>query len=152
MADKQDLSNVDIDALMEGTIDDIADLPEFKAFPAGTHLAAFNWEYKTINKHPTWIMKLKAIETKELPADSKDQPCVAGDETGVNFMMDNEVGQGKWKEIMKVLAAKFGAKKNRELIEESQGCEALFVTKVRTKKDGDTIVATYTDIVEMAIV
>lgn len=148
----KEINASDIDALLDGTIDDIADLPEFKAFPAGVHRASFQWEYKDINKHPTYIMKLKAIETVELPADSKDQPLVSGAETSVNFMLDNEVGQGKWKEVMKVLAAKFGEKKNRELIAESNGSEAVFVTKVRTKKDGDTVVASYTDIVEMSFV
>lgn len=149
MSDKKE-SQVDIDALLEGTLDDIADLPEFKAFPAGTHKCDFRWEYKKINEHPTYIMKLKAVETIEMPADSKDQPLVAGAETSVNFMLDNDVGQGKWKEVMTVIAEKFGAKKNKELIAESDGCQAVFVTKQRVKKENGEVVATYTDIVEMA--
>lgn len=141
-------ANFDINAILEGTLEDLADLPEFKPFPAGTHRVTIKWEQKVVNKHPGFELKMKAIETMEL-ANASDAPLEAGTETGVLFLLDNEIGQGNFKKMLSSLAAHYGAKANRLLIEESQNAEVLVITKTRTNKDKTQ---TYTDIVEMQVV
>ena len=136
-----------IDSLLDGTLDDMADLPEFKPFPAGTHRVIFSLEYKIVNKHPSYEAKLKAEETIEL-ADSKDTPLTKGAETSVLYMLDNEIGQGQFKKILTSMAAKFGAMSNRDLINEAKNLEVLVVTKCRANKDKTQV---YTDIVELQV-
>ena len=36
--------NLDIDNLLDGTLDDLADAPEFKPFPLGAHKIVMKWE------------------------------------------------------------------------------------------------------------
>lgn len=138
-----------LDSLLDGTLDDLADLPEFRPFPPGTHRVNIKFEQKVVNKHPGFEMKMKAIETVELPAGSSEEPLAAGAETSVLFLLDNEIGQGQFKKIMVSLAAHYGAKSNRELIADGQGAECLVITKQRQNKDKTQ---TYTDIVELQVV
>lgn len=141
-------TQIDINSILDGTLDDLADLPEFKPFPAGTHRVSIRWEQKVINKHPGFELKMKAIETMEL-ANASDAPLEAGTETGVLFLLDNEIGQGNFKKMLSSLASHYGAKPNRALIEESQNAEVLVITKQRQNKDKTQ---TYTDVVEMQVV
>ena len=136
-----------IDSLLDGTLDDLADMPEFKPFPAGTHRVIFNLEYKVVNKHPSYEAKLKAEETMEL-ATASDTPLAKGAETSVLYMLDNEIGQGQFKKILTSMAAKFGQMSNRELIAEAKNLEVLVVTKCRPNKDKTQM---YTDIVELQV-
>ena len=137
--------NFNIDSLLDGTLDDLADLPEFKPYPAGTHKVVIKLEQKVVNKHPSFEFSMKAVETLEL-ANAGDTPLAAGAETSILFMLDNEIGQGSFKKLLSSAAAKFGAKSNRELIAEIQNTEALVVTKQRQNKDKTQ---TYTDLVEI---
>lgn len=140
---------MNIDSLLDGTLDDLADLPEFRPYPAGTHRVNIKFEQKVVNKHPGFEMKMKAIETIELPAGSSEEPLAAGAETSILFLLDNEIGQGQFKKVLMSLANHYGAKSNRELISDAQGAECLVVTKQRQNKDKTQ---TYTDIVELQVV
>ncbi len=137
-----------MDSLLDGTLDDLADAPEFKPFPAGTHKVLLSIVQKQIGTHPAFEAGMKAIETIELSNPAADQPLVAGSESSVAFMMDNEMGQGNFKKILKSLADHFGAKSNRELIADAQNLEVVVVTKVRMNKDKTQ---SYTDIVELMV-
>jgi hypothetical protein len=141
--------NFNIDSILDGTLDDLADLPEFRPYPAGTHRVNIKFEQKVVNKHPGFELKMKAVETVELPAGSTEEPLAAGAETAVLFLLDNEIGQGAFKKVLSSLANHYGAKSNRELIAEAQGAECLVVTKQRQNKDKNQ---TYTDIVELQVV
>lgn len=142
MAEEKLNEMVDLDSLLDGTLDDIADLPEFKPFPVGVHQIKIFWELKdkdnkplVINKHPTIKLKCVAVKTVELPAGSEDAPLNEGDETAILFMMDNEMGQGQFKNVLKELAAHFGTKTNRDTLEKSEGCECLAVFSQRPNKE-----------------
>lgn len=143
------MSEFNIDSLLDGTLDDLADAPEFKPFPAGTHKVVVTIVQKKIGTHPAFEVGMKAIETIELPAGSEEVPLVAGATTSVAYMMDNDLGQGNFKKILKSLADHFGAKSNRELISEAQNLEVLVVTKQRMNKDKTQ---SYTDIVELQVI
>ena len=142
------MSEFNIDSLLDGTLDDLADAPEFKPFPAGTHKVTITIAQKKIGTHPAFELSMKAVETIEL-ANSEDTPLAAGATTSEAFMMDNEIGQGNFKKILKSLADHFGAKSNRGLIEEAQNLEVLVVTKVRQNKEKTQ---SYTSTVELQVI
>lgn len=144
--------NFDVDAMLDGTLDDLSDLPEFKPYPAGTHAVVLTIVDKTapknrVNNHPGFEVKMKAVETLEL-ASSDDQPLAAGAETSVLYLLDNPIGQGSFKKLLASAAEHFGAKTNRELIADLQGATVAVVTRQRQNKDKTQ---TYTDIVEMKV-
>jgi len=131
--------NTDIDSLLDGTLDDLADMPSFKPFVPGTHRAIMTMEVKKIGDNTGVEVSFKHLETVE-QADVNAEPTNPGDETSVLMFLKHpseqaaELGQGQFKEIMKSAAEKFGAKTNRELMAESNGCEVMIVTGVREDK------------------
>lgn len=133
--------NLNIDSLLDGTLDDLADMPEFKPFPVGTHKVTLKMEVKKINDDHAVEVGLTAIETIEQPAGATEPPLQPGDSTNVLYFLTNknpkvaELGQGQFKELMKALAEHFGAKPNRELIADANGAEVLVVTGRRMNKD-----------------
>lgn len=138
-------NEINMDSLLDGTLDDLADMPEFKPYPAGTHDAVMTIEQKMINNRPSFIVHLKAVETVELANPQEDTPLEKDASTDVSYMMDNEMGQGGFKELLKAAAEKFGSKNNRDLIADMQNATVRITTKVRANKDKSQF---YTSIVE----
>lgn len=145
------MSNIDqnqsLDSLLDSSIDDLADLPEFQVFPNGVHRVIIKWESKEVNKHPCLELGMTAIETVEL-ANAADTPLTAGTESSVLFMLDNEFGQGKMKTVMGTLAAACGTKSIKETMEASNGMEVSVVCKVRQNKDKSQ---SYTDVTKIIV-
>ena len=137
-----------LDSILDSTLDDLADLPEFAVFPPGAHQVTISFEQKEVNKHPSIELKLKLKETLEM-ADPSVPPPVAGTESSVLFMMDNEFGQGKFKEIIKPIAAHLGTSSIRQAIDGAAGMEVVVVTKVRQNKEKTQ---SYLDIVSLTVV
>lgn len=136
-----------IDSLLDISLDSIADLPEFKVFPAGAHRCTVSFEKKQIGTHPAVEMKLTALETVEL-SDPNETPLVAGTESSVAFMLDNEFGQGNMKKVMTPLAQHFGISNVGQLMEAAKGCECLVVTKTRQNKEKTAV---YLDVVSLQV-
>lgn len=141
------MSNVNLDSLLDLSLDDLADLPEFKVFPAGAHRCTMELQSKDINGHPSVELKLRLVETVEL-ANPTDEPAAAGTESSVAFMLDNEIGQGKFKEILKPIAQHYGVGKFGEVQEACKGAEVLVVTKTRQNKEKTQ---TYLDVVSIQV-
>ncbi len=142
------MTDFNMDAMLDGVLDDLADAPEFKPFPAGTHKVTITIAQKKIGTHPAFEVSMKAIETIEL-SNPEDTPLAAGATTSCAYMMDIEIGQGNFKKILASLASHYGAKSNRELIADAQNAEVLVVTKVRMNKDKTQ---SYTDIIELQVI
>lgn len=136
-----------MDALLDGTLDDLADIPEFRQYPIGAHKVKINWNLAhtitgVFNKKDDESSGLKkfvqlkctAIETVEMPAGSTDAPLEAGAPMQQNFDLTNEWAQGAFKVIMTALAQHYGAKSNRELIKESEDAECVITIKHRKDK------------------
>ena len=140
--------SIDLDSILDSSIDDLADLPEFAVFPNGVHRVLINWESKEVNKHPCMELKMKAVETVELANPAEDSPLAAGTESSVLFMLDNEFGQGKFKSIIKSLASATGTSKISEAVEASNGMEIQVVCKVRQNKDKSQ---SYTDVTKVIV-
>ncbi len=137
----------DINNLLDSSLDDLADLPEFGTYPAGAHKVIIDWEQKEVNKHPSLELKFKLVETLEL-SNPNDEPLTPGAEGSVLFMLDNEFGQGKLKNFLKPLGQSLGVSKLSEIVEQSAGMEVTIVTKVRQNKDKTQ---SYTDISKVLI-
>ncbi len=132
--------SLDLDSILDSSIDDLADLPEFGVYPSGVHRVIINWEQKEVNKHPSMELKMKMVETVELAQPGSDNPVDAGVESSCLFMLDNEFGQGNFKSIIKVLAAATGTSKISEAVEASQGMEVQVVIATKPdKKDPTTM-------------
>jgi hypothetical protein len=151
------VNGTDIDSLLDSTLDDLCDVPEFKPFAAGAHVCTIKWDYsKKINDKPVIEISITHVSTEEL-ADPTATPPTPGDNTNVVFMLykkdgtKNEIGEGQWKEILKPLAAHFGTTTNRQTMDASQGAQCLVVTGIRTdKKDKDNL-KHYTSVNSLAV-
>ena len=142
-------NTANIDSILAVSLDDLPDLPEFKVYPAGAHRTLIKFEKKQIGEHPAIEAKFTMVETVELTDPAKDTPVEAGTESSVAFMLDNEFGLGKFKEIMKPFAAHFGHSNLSQLLEEAAGTEVLVSTKVRQNKEKTQ---SYLDIVSLQII
>lgn len=142
----------DMDALLDGTLDDLADMPEFKPFTPGIHKCKVTMKVKEIEKFPVIEVGLKVIETIEVSPGV--EPMLPGAETSCAFFMKHsnplvaEMGQGKVKILFTALASHFGQKSNRDLMADANGAEMLVVTGQRENKDKTK---KFTDIVEWSV-
>jgi hypothetical protein len=139
----------DLDSLLDGTLDDLADLPEFRPYVPGTHRVNFTIEPDQKEK-TVYFAKLSLLETME-QVNPDDKPLEVGCEAKIRYDLTNQYAQGNFKKLLTALAAHFGAKSNRELIAEaSSPIECLVVTKLveNKKKPGNF----YTDVVELQVI
>lgn len=147
------MSEFNVDALLDGTLDDLADLPEFKPFAPGSYIVVLNIKDKTavkdrINGHPGFEFTLKVQEVLELN-DKDATPPAVGDSTSILYLLDNAIGQGNFKNLMKAVSEHFGPKSNRELLADLQGATVMVITKQRVSKDKTRV---FDDIVELKVV
>lgn len=149
----QETNQDDIMSLLDSSISDLADAPEFKPFPQGAHRCKFDYTVRQVGeaKIPMFSVTLKIIETLELNNPETDTVPVVGSETEVSYNMANEYGQGE----LKALAAKFCAHQGldpavaslNEAFSAYKGGELVFITKVRVNKKDKTQM--YTNIVDV---
>jgi len=137
-----------LNSLLDANLDDLADLPEFGTYPAGEHKVTIKFEEKTVNNHPCIELQMVAIETEELANPNEDAPLTPGAQGSVLYMLDNEFGQGKLKQVIKPLAVSMGVSSLRQVVEGAAGMEVTVVTKVRQNKDKTQ---SYTDVSKIII-
>ena len=140
----------DIDNLLDSTLDDLEDLPEFKAFPPGVHKVLISLDLKEVNDKQCVEMEMKALETVELAEPTKDTVLKEGDSCNILFMLDNEFGRGKLKAVATPLGEALDTSVLREVIEQAKGVECLVVTSLR--KDKNDPDKKYTNVKELQVV
>lgn len=139
-------SQADLDALLAGTLDDLADMPEFKNYPTGAHKVTFNWETKVVNKKPSVEFKFAYIEPIEIP-DSTAVPPKVKDEASVLCMLKNndgsknEFSEGTIKMVVAALKERFPGTTNAETLNAAKGAEVIILTSL--KEDKSTNPSTY---------
>jgi len=148
-ADTDMLDNMDLDDLLDSSIDDFEDLPDFEPYPVGTHRVYGTLSLKEVNDKVNVEFSMKAIETLELKDKVKDQPLAEGAPASVLFNFGSEWGRGAFKKVFAGTAEKLGATSNRQLIENFQEVDCVVVTKLRTSKDDKD--KKYTNVVELVI-
>jgi hypothetical protein len=129
-----------IDSLLDSTLDDLADLPEFKVFPAGAYNAAISFEVKKMGENMGVEMKITNHETVEMSEPTEEAPKPTAT-TSVSFMLNNEYGQGALKNALKSVAQGLGLPEgisNREIMEQSKGTMCLVVLNTRKDKNDAT--------------
>jgi len=161
----QTVTPVDMDALLDGTLDDLADIPEFRPWPNGAHKAKIVWDlaktidgvYKVEGQESSGLKRFigldaVAIETVELPAGSTDKPLEVGSKANWLFDLTTERGQGSFKAIMASLAEHYGAKSPRELMTDSMNAEVVIFVKQWTAKKGNSAGKTFANIDNLMVV
>ena len=133
------------DDLLDSTLDDLADLPEFKPFPPGSYKVTVHFEEKEINKKPAVELKMKLrdiIEVPEIPEDGKlPEPGKA--ETQLLFILrnddgsKNEISQGQLKKVLQILQPAFGGNTPREIMAAANGAEVGVVLKTKFDKKNE---------------
>jgi hypothetical protein len=134
--------NTSLDSLLDSTLDDLADMPEFKSLKDGHHRVSIHFEiipeFK-MKEGPTPVVKakVKLLETIEL-ADPTQVVDEVGTESETIYNLTNEFGQGQLKEILKPLGAHFGVSGIKQTLEAAEGAEVFVTTKSRTDKNDTT--------------
>ena len=135
-----------LDNLLDMSLDELADLPEFVVYPAGAYRCTLNIEAKKIGEHPAVELSFKHIETVEKGSET-DEDVTPGTECSAAFMLDNQFGQGNLKKVVAPLVAHFGTPKLSE-IAANKDLEVLLVSKTRQNKDKTQ---TYLDIISLQV-
>lgn len=146
-------NDLDLDALLDGTLDDVADMPEFVTPNAGT------WRVTIKNFGPEKMgeqtgIKFDGVFTELIEAaKDDDEPQVLPIEAGTAFFMKskdgkpNEFAQGQWKMILEVCMELTGEATPRAAMAASKGMEIILTTGVRANKKDTSDTRRYMSIV-----
>lgn len=136
------------DSFFNISLDDIADLQEFKPFPPGAYQVKVSLEKKIVNKHPSIEVGLTSIKVLEL-VDPSEEEVKPGTECNVLFMLDNEVGAGKFKKIITPLADYYETRDVQEIVRKAKNVECMVVVTQRTNSDTKKV---YMDLVSIDVI
>ena len=123
------------DNMLDATLDDLNDLPEYAVLPAGAHQCLASFEEKEVNGKACVELRLKLIQHLELANPTTDKPLEPGAECSMLFMLDNEYGQGNFKKLAKPFAAAMGLSSLRDIVEQVKNIEVAAVTSLRADKN-----------------
>lgn len=131
---------MNIDQLLDSTLDDLADLPEFKTFPAGAYNGMVKLSVKKMGDNTGVEFHFTNQEVVELSDPTAEAPA-AGATTSVGFLLNNEYGQGALKKVLESMKAGLNLPEgtsNREIIALCQDIECMAVFGVRADKNDAT--------------
>lgn len=134
------MSEMNIDSLLDSTLDSLADLPEFKIFPAGAYQGVIELAVKKMGDNTGVEFSFTNQEVMELSDPSSEAPAV-GATTSVGFLLNNEYGQGAFKKVIASLRDGLQLPEtatNREVMEASKGATCVVVFGVRPDKNDKT--------------
>lgn len=121
---------------LDGSLDDIPDLPSFKAFPTGAYVVnlpdGVTFKPAEDKKPPTFHTKFELKEIMELKPENLDEgeePPAIGDVSTMMFQMDNETGAGFFKKFSDPIAEALGTRGFRDLMRQSKGIDLLVAFK-----------------------
>jgi hypothetical protein len=135
-----DINSNDIDSLLDSTLDNLADLPEFKVFAPGAYNGSVELSVKKMGENSGVELKFTNAETIEL-SDPTAETAAAGATTSVGFLLNNEYGQGALKAILESLRAGLqlpDTTTGREIMELSKGTQCMVVFTTRPDKNDKT--------------
>ena len=128
-------------ALLDGTLDDVADLPEFVNPNPGTYsVEVKEFGLKEVNKQKLPYISLIFKELIEAADDSKEPQTLPIETSQTFFVFDkdggvNEFAQGQWKMFLAPLKEITGAGSNMEVMTASKGAELIVTTSLREGKN-----------------
>ena len=125
---------------LDETLDDLADLPSSKPWPAGAYEATVKIS-RMPKKAGSYAINLVCVQPIEL-ADPATEPPAEGDQSAVfihTMKKDgtkNEFGQGQLKKILSPIADALNTRSVGEILEAAKdGIAAIVVVKIRKSKD-----------------
>lgn len=144
--------------ILDQSIDDLADLPEFKVPDTGMYRLAVTAEPKPINDKPAVVAKFRVINLIELADDSipEEERAKENDKFDIPFILrdkegnKSEIAEGRMKEFLAPFSAHFEEKNNKALIMNHLNSEVIItakITKKQRKDDADKYSAQVSDIV-----
>ena len=112
--DNSNFQEIDLDA----GLDDWPDLPSFKAPPPGSYISSFpeGFVQKVVGEHNAVEVKGTIMEVNEVKPGFEDETPKVGDTWQVLYMLDNPVGAGQLKELLKTVLPAVGATIPSEVI------------------------------------
>lgn len=126
-----------LSSLLDGTLDDIEDLPGFIQLPTGAYKVklAEGFRTKEISGKPAIDCPMTVVEIIELGNPEQAPEVKVGDVATLAWMMDNETGKGFFKEAIKPVYAFLNAKSYNEAMQNSKGLDVIIVvTRVHNKE------------------
>lgn len=127
----------DLSLLGNFSMEDLADIPEFRTFPAGDHVVNTTFEVKKSKKlAPMVVVTFKAIETAEL-VNEADTPLREGETNKFYCMLNSEYGQADLRKIIGPIATATGTSNLADIISavnEEGGVNLLITTYQREDK------------------
>lgn len=140
-------STVNTMSLLDASLDDMNDMPEWKNFPPGAYTVKPSIKMESKKNTKTGITEThitvgaKLIAVKEL-ADPNDTAPEVGAETQVRYTWENEYGQGGLKNLLKPVAAATSMTKVPELLDAINTADSLVLVmglrKGKAGTDGST--------------
>lgn len=124
----------ELDNLLDATLDDIADLPEFKNYTPGSHQVKASFAMDEFKDKPIIRLNFEYIAPIEL-ADATAEAPKEGDQCSVMFMLDNEYGLGNFKKCAQPFAESLGFSTNREIVEGVKDVECAIITSLKQDKN-----------------
>lgn len=131
----------ELEGLLDGTLDDIEDLPGFIQLPTGAYkvLLAEGFRNKVISSegkdHPAVDLPMTVKEIIELGNAEEAQEVKVNDVATLTWMMDNETGKGFFKEAIRPLYTHLNANSYNEAMKNSRGMEVIVVISRTFNKD-----------------
>jgi hypothetical protein len=126
----------DLDNLLDATLDDLEDLPEFKPFAAGAHSVKASFEGKDVGGKSCIELSFVMIEVLELadPATPEKDIPKEGDQSSTLFFLDNEYGRGNLKKCAAPFAEALNLTSIRDVVEQVKDVECALISTITTDK------------------
>jgi hypothetical protein len=122
--------------MLDETLDDLADMPSTKPFPAGAHLVSLKMK-RIPKKVGGYVVEMTFKNVVELSNPSSEEPAV-GDKstmfihTKKKDQTPNEFGQGQLKLFLKPIGAMLGTNSIQECLDATNaGLDIIAVVSVR---------------------
>ena len=128
------MTDINLNDLLAGDLEDLPDMPVFQTWPAGAYRCNVSCELKEVNDKPVVETRYTLKEVLEL-ADSTAVVPLVGATNSEAFFLDNALGIGKMKEFLKPFAVKFGENQVQALIGMIINIEVDVVNKPRKDKN-----------------
>lgn len=130
-------ATMNLNDLLNGSLDDLPDVPAFVTWPAGAYRCLVSAELKEVNDKPVVEAKYTLKEVLEMASPDTVAPLVNSTNSEA-FFLDNELGIGKMKDFLKPFAKQFDEANVQALIDLVKNIEVDVVNKPRKdKKDPD---------------
>lgn len=137
---------MNLDNLLDDTLDNLADTPSIQIFPVGAHKVKFEVKFPEDKEKPSRpIVQVNFSYIEPLEIDPEAKVPAPGDKNGLYLVLTmkdketgkqvpNEYSQGTVKMIAAAMKERFGGDSVRESLTLGNNSEVAIVTKVRVGK------------------